>query len=104
MVNQSHKPTSFLRALLLLALILSGVAQSHAKDFSYGGLTYTTLTDNTCETKAGEWDDYSETYSPASPYLSGDLVIPETVYDTIVMEISTLSLESESIPLYTVFG
>jgi hypothetical protein len=75
MVNQSHKPKSFLRALLLLALILSGVAQSHAKDFSYGGLTYTTLSDNTCETKAGS-------SSSAGNSVSGDLVIPETVYDS----------------------
>jgi hypothetical protein len=50
------------------------VLQSQAKDFTYNGLTYTTLTDNTCETKQGGWYN-------AGNSVSGDIVIPKTVYD-----------------------
>jgi hypothetical protein len=47
-----------------------------AKDFSYRGLTYTVLTESTCETKEGKWSS-----SEAGNDVSGDIVIPEIVYD-----------------------
>jgi hypothetical protein len=71
------KQKLFPRALLLLTLILTCALQSRAGTvFTYNGLNYTTLTDNTCETTEG----YSEFVSNRG--VSGDIVIPETVYDS----------------------
>jgi hypothetical protein len=67
------KQKLFPRAFLLLTLILTCALQSRAKDFTYNGLNYTTLTDNTCETMQGDVAD--------SP-VSGDIVIPEIAYDS----------------------
>jgi hypothetical protein len=75
MANQSLKPKPFHRALLLFALILTCALQSRAKDFTYNGITYTTLTNNTCETKQGDY------WGGAGNSVSGDIVIPNTVYD-----------------------
>jgi hypothetical protein len=72
MLHSSKK--LFSRAFISLALILTCAIQSRAEDFTYNGLTYTTLTANTCETKQG--DDI------AGNSVSGDIVIPETVYDS----------------------
>jgi hypothetical protein len=67
------------RILLLAAMLLACAVQSRAITFSYNGLKYTTLTDSTCETTQGYYDSYS-TYT-AGNKVSGELVIPETVYD-----------------------
>jgi hypothetical protein len=67
------------RTLLLLAMLLACAVQSRATDFTYNGLTYTILTDNTCQTKAGEIADDYESVSPGNS-VSGNLVIPEVAY------------------------
>jgi hypothetical protein len=73
------KSTPIRRALLLLVLIFSCVLQSLAgTDFTYKGITYTVLTDNTCETKQGR---YGIGTWLAGNKFSGDLVIPKTVRD-----------------------
>jgi hypothetical protein len=66
------------RTLLLVAMLLACAVQSRATDFTYNGLTYTILTDSTCETKAGSHSDADEWFAGNS--VSGDLIIPETVY------------------------
>jgi hypothetical protein len=74
-MNQQY---SFLKmvkyALLPVAMLLVCTVQSRATDFTYNGLTYTVLTDSTCETKQGSYE------YKAGNSVSGDLVIPETVY------------------------
>jgi hypothetical protein len=60
---------------ILLAILASISLAVNASDFTYEGLKYTTLTDSTCRTKAGDY------YQAAGNEVSGDLVIPETVYD-----------------------
>jgi hypothetical protein len=73
------KQKLFPRAFLLLTLILSCALTSRAgTDFTYNGLNYTTLTDNTCETKQGS--NSTGTWV-AGNSVSGDIVIPEIVYD-----------------------
>jgi hypothetical protein len=56
-------------------LILTGLLQSRAEEFTYDGINYTILTDNTCEIKAGG-------NGTAGTTVSGDVVIPETAYDS----------------------
>jgi hypothetical protein len=79
MANSSIKETQIPRALLFLALLLTCALQSRADDFTYNGLNYTTLTDNTCETKQGS-QETGEWVSGNTA--SGDVVIPETAYDS----------------------
>jgi hypothetical protein len=62
---------------LLSLLLLLTTALPHAENFTYNGIKYTALTDSTCETKTGSYD--GDAYYCNS--VSGDLVIPETVYD-----------------------
>jgi hypothetical protein len=76
----SHKQKLLPRAFLLLTLILSCAVQSRAKEFTYQGITYTTLTDTTCKTKDGGMDE-SGKFAPSSK-LSGNVEIPGTVYDS----------------------
>jgi hypothetical protein len=80
MANSSIKETQIPRALLFLALLLTCALQSRADDFTYNGLNYTTLTDNTCETKQGSQEETGEWVSGNTA--SGDVVIPETAYDS----------------------
>jgi hypothetical protein len=79
MAKLSTKQTLVPRALLLFALILTCAIQSRAEDFTYNGITYTPLTGrhtaNTCQTKEGS-------SSGGGNSVSGDIVIPETVYDS----------------------
>jgi hypothetical protein len=72
------KTKIFKRTLLLVAMLLACAVQSRATDFTYNGLTYTILTDNTCETKQGYFSYPSGNIAGNS--VSGDIVIPETVY------------------------
>jgi hypothetical protein len=65
------------RALLLVAMLLACAVQSRAEDFTYDGIKYTVLTDSTCETKQGY---YGRSGYIAGNSISGNLVIPETVY------------------------
>jgi hypothetical protein len=70
---------------ILLAILASISLAVNAKDFTYEGLTYTTLIGRTCETKA-------DGYQTADNEVSGDLVIPETVYDEIGIAYSVISI------------
>jgi hypothetical protein len=65
-----------IRFILLIGLLLANIGWSsvYAYDFTYKGLIYTALTDSTCETKQGA--NYI-----AGNSVTGNLVIPETVYD-----------------------
>lgn len=62
------------RFLIPLALALICGITAHAQDFTYQGINYTVLTDNTCETKQG-------TRYTGGNDVSGDVVIPATVLD-----------------------
>jgi hypothetical protein len=76
-LNQKQMKAKILkRTLLLAAMLLACAVQSRATDFEYNGLTYTILTDNTCETKQGSYSNRLI----AGNSISGNLVIPETVY------------------------
>jgi hypothetical protein len=76
----SHKFGAIIRTFLLLTLCCA--VQSHAKDFTYEGLTYTTLTDNTCQTKAGDagWDYDPAGFVPGNNIVGG-IYLPYYVYD-----------------------
>ena len=65
------------KILLLLLLLLSiGIGDIQGQDFSYEGLWYTVISESekTVKTREGNND------TPGNP-ISGDLVLPETVYD-----------------------
>jgi hypothetical protein len=67
-----------MRKILIFFLeIIAFLNVSYATDFTYDGLKYTILTDNTCETKQGR--EYNARRF-AGNSVSGYLVIPETVY------------------------
>jgi hypothetical protein len=66
------------RYLLPLAFMLVCVVSLNAAstEFTYNGINYTVLSDGTCQTKAG-----ISIVSPGTKNLSGNVVIPSTVYD-----------------------
>jgi hypothetical protein len=65
-------------SLLLVAMLLVCTVPSRATDFTYNGLKYTTLSDSTCQTKAG-YSHYESGFVVGNSVM-GDLVIPDTVY------------------------
>jgi hypothetical protein len=72
---------STLNTRLLITIIgLCAIWSTHAATtFTYRGIKYTTLTDNTCQTAAGVKSGNSHT---AGNDIIGDVVIPEVVYDS----------------------
>lgn len=66
--------------LFAVACALLGIGQLWAGDFEYNGLKYTTLTDSTCEVKQGVYNEEANEWTCGND-VSGDIVIPEVVYD-----------------------
>jgi hypothetical protein len=74
------KLKTFINRLALTLMLLCVTIAANATDFTYEGINYTILTGSTCETEAGEGRDTS--YGKPGTRISGNIVIPGTVYDS----------------------
>jgi hypothetical protein len=66
----TYKPLALFLSMLCISVNI------HATDFTYKGINYTTITNSTCQTKKG-----INYYYPGNT-VTGDITIPDTVYDS----------------------
>jgi hypothetical protein len=73
--------TCFSNIIVFAICIINTTLCANALDFKYDGINYTAITDNTCMTKEGTYDNTTGNHTAGS-WVRDDLIIPKIVYDS----------------------
>jgi hypothetical protein len=77
----SMEKTCFSNIIVFAICIINTTLCANALDFKYDGINYTAITDNTCMTKEGTYDNTTGNHTAGS-WVRDDLIIPKIVYDS----------------------